>query len=123
MSNKKINKDSMSALIGGLVGSSVEQEPEREEQEESPVSPTHTSQEVNTSRRGRPSGTKKEMISTTVDVEMMKKVRAIAKKEDLSITSLIEVGLRKIIKEDEEKNGPIRVRQNNKKNRDDVFSV
>ena len=123
MSKKKINKDSMSALIGGLVGSPVESEPEINEQEESPVSPTPTSQEVNTSRRGRPSGTKKEMISTTVDVEVMNKVRAIAKKEDLSITSLIEVGLRKTIKEYEEKNGPIRVRQPKKKNVDDLFSI
>ena len=123
MSNSKINKDSMSALIGGLVGSPVEPVQQPSEQEKPSVSPNPTSKEVNASRRGRPSGTKKEMISTTVDVEIMNKVRAIAKKEELPITSLIEVGLRKLIKEYEEKNGPVRVRQSKKKNIDDVFSV
>lgn len=123
MSNKKINKDSMSALIGGLVGQPVEEEAPTDVQTEVPVETSLTSQEVNTSHRGRPSGAKKEMISTTVDVELMNKVRAISKKEELSITSIIEVGLRKIVKDYEDKNGPVRVRQSKKKNIDDIFSV
>ena len=123
MSSKKINKDSMSALIGGLVGQPDIPETDINEQSEAPVSPSPTSQEVNASRRGRPSGIKKESVCTVVDVELMNKVRAIAKKEDIAITSIIEVGLRMAVQNYEEENGPIRVKQNKKKGLGDVFSL
>lgn len=126
--SKKLNKDSMSALIGGLVGPPVVPKPDiqeesEKEQIESPVSPSPTSKEVTTPRRGRPSGVKKEAVCYQLDVDLISKVRAIAKKEDWPITSIIEAGIRKIVKEYEDKNGPVRVRQAKKKNIDDVFSL
>lgn len=64
---------------------------------------------------------KKESVCTVVDVDLMNKVRAIAKKEDLSITTIFEVGLKMAIQNYEAKNGPIRVRQSKKKDVGDVF--
>ena len=128
MSSKKLNKDSMSALIGGLVGKPVVsatyvQEGSEKEQSGSPVSRSPSSKEETISRRGRPSGVKKEAVCYQLDVDLISKVRAIAKKEDWAITSIIETGIRKIVKEYEDKNGPVRVRQPKKKSIDDVFSL
>ena len=118
----KINKDSMDALFGGLVGDS-----DQKEQQTKPVvtsaSTSGTTKETNASRRGRPSGVKKESVCTIVDTELMNKIRAIAKKEDLSITAVFEVGLKMAVQNYEAKNGPIRVRQNKKKEIGDVFSL
>lgn len=119
----KLNQDSMDALFGGLVGEPVKTEQEEKKQGVAPVSTLNTTKEVSTSRRGRPSGVKKESVCTVVDVDLMNKVRAISKKEDLSITTIFEVGLKMAIQNYEAKNGPIRVRQNKKKEIGDVFSL
>jgi len=66
---------------------------------------------------------KKESVCTVVDVDLMNKVRAIAKKEDLSITTIFEVGLKMAVQTYEAKNGPIRVKQSKKKEIDDVFGL
>ena len=113
----------MDTLFSGLVGSLPDSESAKEEQHEPSVVPSATSKEVNTPRPGRPSGKKKETISTVVDVEVMKKVRAIAKKEDISIAAVIEVGLHMAIQNYEEKNGPIRTRVSKKKELGDVFNL
>lgn len=119
----KINKDSMDALFGGLVGESVPQESEQTTSEAPSVSNSKPGKEGNAKRRGRPSGVKKESVCTIVDADLMNKVRAIAKKEDLSITTIFEVGLKMAVQSYETKNGPIRVRQSKKKDIGDVFGL
>jgi len=119
----KINKDSMDALFGSLVGEPLHQEPEQTKTATPPASATTPGKEASTSRRGRPSGVKKESVCTIVDVDLMNKVRAIAKKEDLSITTIFEVGLKMAVQNYEAKNGPIRVRQSKKKDIGDVFGL
>lgn len=118
----KFNQDSMDALFGGLVGESAKTEQEEKKQSTAPVSTPNATKET-TSRRGRPSGVKKESVCTVVDVDLMNKVRAIAKKEDLSITTIFEVGLKMAVQSYEAKNGPIRVRQSKKKDVGDVFGL
>ncbi len=119
----KINKDSMDALFGGLIGDSAP----KEQEQAMPVTATeptpNPSKETTASRRGRPAGVKKESVCTIIDADLMNKVRAIAKKEDLSITAVIEVGLKMAVQSYEAKNGPIRVRQNKKKEIGDVFGL
>lgn len=119
----KINKDSMDALFGSLVGEPLHQEPAQTKTATPPSSATTPGKEASTSRRGRPSGVKKESVCTIVDVDLMNKVRAIAKKEDLSITTIFEVGLKMAVQNYEAKNGPIRVRQSKKKDIGDVFGL
>ena len=119
----KLNQDSMDALFGGLVGESAKTEQEEKKQGATPVSTPNTSKEVSAGRRGRPSGVKKESVCTIVDADLMNKVRAISKKEDLTITTIFEVGLKMAIQTYEAKNGPIRVRQSKKKEIGDVFGI
>ncbi len=119
----KLNQDSMDALFGGLVGEPAKTEQEEKRQSTAPATTLNTTKETSASRRGSPSGVKKESVCTVVDVDLMNKVRAIAKKEDLSITTIFEVGLKMAIQNYEAKNGPIRVRQSKKKEIGDVFGI
>lgn len=119
----KLNKDSMDALFGGLVDQSPTEGQEQNDAKNSPTLSTPTPRESGASRRGRPSGVKKESVTTIVDIDLMNKVRAISKKEGLPITAIFEVGLRMAVQNYEEKNGPVRAYKNKKKDVGDVFDL
>lgn len=107
----------MDNLLGGLIGES-----ESQEQQPEVSQPAHREEEP--SRRGRPSANvKKEAVTTIIPKDLMGKVRAIGDREDLSLTDLFTVALKKLVREYEEKNGTVRVRKQKKKDLSDVFDI
>lgn len=114
---KKFSKSSMDNLLGGLIG-------ESENQEEQPEVTPSANKEEEPSRRGRPStNVKKEAVTTIIPEDLMGKVRAIGDREDLTLTDLFTVALKKLVREYEDKNGTVRVRKQKKKDVSDVFDI
>ena len=115
----KINKDSMSSLLEGLtsVRSTV---PEDHQQS----SPSSNSKEKVTSIPGdKPTskGGSKERICTSIDKNVMNKIRTISETEGLQINELITLGLDMVISKYEEAHGPVRTKKINKGNIENIF--
>lgn len=73
------------------------------------------------SSRGRPtSQEKKEPLSTTMDADLVAKLRFISKKHDIPVTDLLHKAATVLVKSYEKKNGVIRL---NKKEKGDIDSI
>lgn len=113
---KKINTSAMDELMGGLISAPVEEQ----ESLQGVSSPEVKSKE---SKRGRKKSENTERICTIVNSELISKVRAIASKEGLNISSILNVGMELAIKNYESKHGPVRVHQSKKGDVNNVFDI
>lgn len=112
----KINKSAMEELMGGLVSVS-------DEIPQVSSAPSTKDKEEVVEKRGRKKGAATERISTLVSADLMNKVRAIALKEGLNISSIINVGVSLVVKNYEEKHGPVRIVPHKKGDIDKVFGL
>lgn len=103
----KINKDDMSALFSGLTT------PNQSNQSEETV--------VEVKAISKKSVSIKEKVCANISSVKMDKVRAIAGKEGLSITSILEVALDMAIKSYEDKNGVVRARSSKRGDASKIF--
>ena len=107
--SKGINKNSMSSLLEGLT-SVRSTTPEDNHQ----PNPSSNSKPIS-------KGGSKERICTSVDKNVMNKIRTISETEGIQINELITLGLDMVISKYEEAHGPVRPKKINKGNIDNIF--
>ena len=117
--SKGINKNSMSSLLEGLT--SVRSTTPEDNHQPNPSS--HSKDEVTSIPADKPisKGGSKERICTSVDKNVMNKIRTISETEGIQINELITLGLDMVISKYEEAHGPVRPKKINKGNIDNIF--
>lgn len=102
MSNKEKIDNAMNELLGGLTANQggIGQEPSQKEPAREEISPAQQKYRE-----------KYERVCTIQEVELMNKVREIARREGVSIKSVIEFMLQSGVKTYESNNGVLRVRK------------
>lgn len=116
--SKKINTDSMNALLSGLIGSSTAS---------SPIGGGETEEGTTSLSEVHPSTgavrLRKERICSVVETEVMAKVRVISEKEGISIASMINLGLKVILENYEKSHGKVKGKASKRGNIDEVFDI
>lgn len=116
---KGINKDSMSSLLEGLTSvrnTTQENHPQS-------ITSSHSKEKVTSTSGSKPTskGGSKERICTSVDKNVMNKIRTISETEGIQINELITLGLDMVISKYEETHGQVRPKKINKGNIDNIF--
>ena len=117
--SKGINKNSMSSLLEGLT--SVRSTTPEDNHQPNPSS--NLKEKVTSIPGDKPisKGSSKERICTSVDKNVMNKIRTISETEGIQINELITLGLDMVISKYEETHGEVRPKKINKGNIDNIF--
>lgn len=110
--NKK-ESEAMSALFNGLTS------PEQQTTEVSPI----TKDDVSPKQGDEPKQMHTQKVCVLVEDEVLAKIRAIAEKESISLSSIYNLGLKVVVENYERSHGKVKPRQRRKGNIDKIFNI
>ena len=119
--SKGINKDSMSSLLDGLTSVNEASVEQRSQTVSPSAAPSPSKTKMQPEAKSVLKGSSKERICTSVDTNVINKIRTISEKEGVLINELIAIGMEMVISKYEESHGQVRPKKSNKGNIGNIF--